>query len=173
MIRLAVFADLEQIEDGYREHFAYERAYEAYTVFQEGVYPTRKDAEKALHDGALYVYEEEGAILGSMIFNGQQPKEYQGIAWPSLATSEQVMVIHLVMVRPSRAGQGIGSALVKKALLMAEQRACTAVRLDTGEQNIPAVSLYQKLGFQVVAHGEMMVGGAVSHQGHLFLEKSL
>ena len=30
------------------------------SVFQEGVYPTRADAAKALSKGALHVYEENG-----------------------------------------------------------------------------------------------------------------
>ena len=82
-------------------------------------------------------------------------------------------MIHLLMVRPSAAGRGIGSALVNYALETAAQSSCTAVRLDTGGQNLPAAALYEKLGFQLVAVTSMKVGGAISHSGHLFFEKAL
>lgn len=173
MIRQANITDLDDIEEGYCEHFAYERKNGAYTVFQKDIYPTRKDADTAIKDGALYVFEENGMILGSIILNGQQPEEYKRITWPSRASDENVNVIHLLMVRPCAAGKGIGSALVSYVMDIAKQHACTAVRLDTGKQNIPAVSLYQKLGFQLIAASSMKVGGTISHDGHLFFEKMI
>lgn len=83
------------------------------------------------------------------------------------------MVIHLVMVCPEAAGKGIGSSLVKYAMERARHHSCEAVRLDTGAQNIPAASLYKKLGFQLAETGTMKVGGVISHTGHLFFEKML
>ena len=102
-----------------------------------------------------------------------QPDEYETIDWPSHAPAEKVMVIHLVMVCPEAAGKGIGSSLVKYALEKARQHSCETVRLDTGAQNIPAASLYKKLGFQLAETGTMKVGGVISHTGHLFFEKAL
>lgn len=173
MIRKAVYADLDGIEECYREHFAHEEAHGAYTVFKEGIYPTRKDAEKALRDDNLYVYTEDDAVLGSIIVNGMQPDEYKKIDWAVKASEEQVRVIHLLMVRPCAAGKGVGSALVNFALETAKRQSCAAVLLDTGEQNIPAASLYRKLGFETAAVSSMKVGGMISHKGHLFLEKAL
>lgn len=173
MIRPAIPADLDAIEESYREHFAYEKTHIAYTVFQEGVYPTRGVAEQALRRKALYVYEENGTVLGSLILDDRQPAEYQKINWPSHAAAEQVMVIHLLLVRPCAKGKGIGSQLVTYALETASQRACTVVRLDTGAQNTPAVSLYQKLGFRLAATAAMNIGGAIPHANHLFFEKIL
>lgn len=173
IFREAAASDLDDIEKGYQEHFAHEKQHRAYTVFQEGVYPTRKDAEAALRNGALYVAEENNIILGSIILDQRQPDEYQKVDWPGKALAEQVRVIHLLMVRPSAAGKGIGSALVNHVLKIAKRQSCTAVRLDTGKQNIPAVSLYQKLGFQRVAASPMKVGGTISHNRHLFFEKAI
>lgn len=173
MVRLAVDTDLDSIEEGYHEHFIYERDHGAYTIFKEGVYPTRKDAESALRNKALYVYEDNDMIMGSIILDGQQPDEYREIDWPSHAANDEVKVIHLLMVRPCMAGKGIGLALVNAALEIARKNLCVAVRLDTGEQNIPAVSLYKKLGFQLAASSRMKVGGVIAHRNHLFFEKIL
>lgn len=173
MIRPATVTDLDGIEETYREHFAHEKEYGAYTVFQEGVYPTRKEAEKALISDALFVYEENGSVMGSIIFDDIQPEEYKRIAWPSHAPDERIRVVHLLMVRPGTAGKGIGSALINYVTEMAVRQSCEAIRLDTGAQNIPAVSLYKKLGFQLAAASSMKVGGMISHESHLFFEKSL
>lgn len=173
ILREAVASDLDDIEKGYQEHFAHERKYGAYTVFQEGIYPTRKVAETALQNRALYVCEENGAVLGSIILDRQQPDEYKKIDWKTKAPDEKVSVIHLLMVRPSAVGKGAGTSLVNYVIDIARKRSCIAVRLDTGGQNIPAASLYKKLGFRLAATAAMKVGGAISHNEHLFFEKSL
>lgn len=171
MIRAAAITDLDGIEETYREHFANEKKNGPYTVFKEGIYPTRRDAEKAVLDDALFIYEENGMIMGSMILNRFQPEEYKKIDWPSHAGDEKVYVIHLLIVRPSASGKGIGSALINFASQAAKQQSCIAIRLDTGSQNTPAVSLYKKMGFQLAATSSMKVGGAIAHEGHLFFEK--
>lgn len=173
MIRQAVITDLDRIEEGYHDHFLYEKEHGAYTVFKEDVYPTRKHAEEALRNRALYVYEEKGIIAGSMILDKAQPDEYAKIDWPSQARPDQVSVIHLVMVHPGAARKGIGSALVNYAMEEAKRHSRMAVRLDTGEQNTPAVSLYRKLGFQLAGTSSMKVGGAILHRRHLFFEKNI
>lgn len=173
MIRKATFNDIEQIEDTYNEHFKHEIEYGAFTVFKKGVYPTRKDAEKAISAGSLYVYERAGSIAGSIIIDKVQPTEYAGIVWGQTLIDDEVMVIHLLMVRPSMAGNGIASSLVRYAMEMAKNNSCKVLRLDTGSQNIPAVTLYKKLGFQIVSIASMKVGNTIAHKGHLFLEKVL
>lgn len=175
MIRRATVQDLDAIEDAYNEHFAFEAAHpdRAFTVFRKGVYPTRRDAEKALADGGLTVYEEAGRILASVITGGQQPPEYAHVAWQRAFPAEAVRVIHLLMVRPSAAGRGIGATLMRHIEAQARAEGIGALRLDTGSQNAPAVHLYEKCGFKIVARAAMQVGGVVPHDGHLFLEKCL
>ena len=60
--RQAIVSDLDSIEAGYIEHFVHEKKYGAYTIFQEGVYPTREVAEIALQNRALYVYEKNSVV---------------------------------------------------------------------------------------------------------------
>ena len=173
MIRKATFDDIESIEDTYNEHFKYEIEYGAFTVFKKGIYPTGKDAEKAVSAGTLYVYEEDSNIAGSIIVDKTQPIEYEEIFGGQNYTNDEAMIIHLLMVRPSMAGKGIASSLIRYAEELARNHSCKVLRLDTGEQNIPAVSLYKKMGFQSVATASMKVGAAIEHSGHLFFEKVL
>ena len=148
MIRKAILKDVNSIEDTYNEHFQYELNHTAFTVFKKGVYPTKDDAERAIYAGALFVYEENGTIVGSIIIDKVQPIEYATIPWKEKLSEDEVMVIHLLMVRPSMSGKGIASSLIKFATELAQKNSCRALRLDTGSQNIPALSLYQKNGFE-------------------------
>ena len=173
MIRKAVFDDIDLIEDTYNEHFKYEDEHGSFTVFKKGIYPTRKDAEKAVSAGTLYVYEENNSIVGSIIADQVQPIEYAKIFGGQTYTNDEAMIIHLLVVRPSMAGKGVASSLVRYAVELAKNHSCKVLRLDTGSQNIPAVSLYKKLGFQMVATASMKVGAAIEHNGHLFFEKVL
>lgn len=173
MIRKAALSDIDLIEDTYNEHFRYELEHKAFTVFKKGVYPTRQDAEKAIRSDTLYVYETDHNIVGSMIADHIQPVEYSCIPWERNCKNDKVMVIHLLMVRPSMAGKGIATSLVKYAVELAKNHSCEVLRLDTGSQNIPALSLYQKSGFQIVATAPKKVGDVIEHNNHLFLEKLL
>lgn len=173
MIRKAVERDIDQVEESYTELLRYEQEHGAYTVWKLGVYPTRVTAEEALKNGALYVMEQEGEIWGSVILDRTQPKEYEAVNWSQDAGADGVLVIHLLCVRPSKAGRGIGRALVEFALKEGRRLGLVAVRLDTGAQNKPAVALYKKLGFSLAGTGDMAVGGRIAHRNHLFFEKRI
>ena len=173
MIRKAILKDVNSIEDTYNEHFQYELNHTVFTVFKKGVYPTKDDAERAIYAGALFVYEENGTIVGSIIIDKVQPIEYATIPWKEKLSEDEVMVIHLLMVRPSMSGKGIASSLIKFATELAQKNSCRALRLDTGSQNIPALSLYQKNGFEIIASASKKVGDVIAHKNHLFLEKIL
>lgn len=171
MIRPANSADIDRVESGYLELLRHEKENGAYTVWQEGVYPTRKTAESALSEGSLYVMENCGEICASMVINQKQPEEYVNIKWECQAENSEILVLHLLCVRPSKSGQGIGTEMVRFAVEEARRRGCKAVRLDTGKQNIPAAALYKRLGFKTAGSAPMMIGGKIAHNDHLFLEK--
>lgn len=170
MIRKALLQDIDNVENSYIELLLHEQEHGAYTVWKLGVYPTRETAEKGLSQEALYVMELNGEICASMIINQIQPQEYNNVKWNYSAQPEEVLVIHLLCVRPSKAGIGIGKDMVKFAIKKARNMKCKTVRLDTGLQNKPAVALYTKLGFELAGTANMAIGGLISHKDHLFFE---
>lgn len=171
MIRKAKNSDIDKVEKGYTELLLHEKKHGAYTVWQLGVYPTRQTAENALEDGSLYVMEKDGEICASMIINQTIPEEYHSIDWKSKTSPSEILVLHLLCVSPSKARQGIGKEMVSYAVEECKRRCCKALRLDTGKQNIPAVSLYKKLGFELTGIAPMKIGGKIAHNDHLFFEK--
>ena len=171
MIRIAKPTDIDEVEKCYTELLLYEKENGAYTVWQLGVYPTRQTAESTLENNSLYVMEQSGELCASMILNQTIPEEYNKIEWKSQALPSEILVLHLLCVRPSKAGQGIGREMVSYAAEECKRRKCKALRLDTGKQNIPAVSLYKKLGFELAGTAPMSIGGKIAHNDHLFFEK--
>lgn len=173
MIRKATAKEIDQIEKSYEELLLYEQEHGAYTAWRPGVYPTRKTAEDSFADGTLYVMEEEGEVCASIIINGKQPKEYGDVQWRYDVQNGRVLVIHLLCVRPSKMGQGIGKKMVQFAIEEAKRLNCSTVRLDTGAQNKPAIALYEKLGFELAGTTSMAIGGLIMHEKHLFFERSI
>ena len=170
MIRKATEHDIPRVEAGYLEHLRHEQTHTAYTVWKEGVYPTKQTALDALAEGSLYVMEGPDEVLASVIADQKQPAAYADIDWSCPADPEDVLVIHLLCVPPSLAGHGVGSSIVRFLIEEARAKGYKTVRLDTGGQNVPAASLYRKLGFRLAGTGNFAVGGKISHANHLFFE---
>ncbi len=81
MIRKAMIEDIDQIEQNYTELLLHEQRHGAFTVWELGVYPTRKTAEDFLLKDALYVMEQSKEIYASIAVNQVQPEEYNEIKW--------------------------------------------------------------------------------------------
>ncbi|HEX2397880.1 MAG TPA: GNAT family N-acetyltransferase [Solirubrobacteraceae bacterium] len=54
-----------------------------------------------------------------------------------------------LFVAESARGRGLGAAVVRLAVERARARGCRRVELDVNEQNVPALGLYRRLGFEV------------------------
>ena len=173
MIRKGTLQDIDQVEDSYTELLLHEQKYGAYTIWKLGVYPTRATVEKALAKDALYVLEQDGEICANIVANQVQPEEYGKIQWKYQALPEEVFVVHVLCVRPSKTRCGFGKDIMQFAIEEAKSRNCKAVRLDTGSQNKPAIALYTKLGFELAGAAAMDVGGLITHNDHLFYELRL
>lgn len=173
IIRKAIPQDIDQVERSYVELLLHEQEHGAYTAWKLGVYPTRETVEKSFTNGHLYVMEQDGEICASIILNQICPKEYDNIKWKYHAQSTEILVVHLLCVRPSKARCGIGKDMVQFAIREGIRLNCKTIRLDTGAQNKPAVELYQKLGFELAGTTAMNIGGLIAHNNHLFFEKNI
>lgn len=170
MIREALLADIKSVESIYNELLEYESLHGAFTAWQAGVYPTGKTAQDALSTGSLYVLDDSDKICASIILNQIQPEKYAEIKWNYIVRPEEVLVIHLLCVPPSKSGLGYGTEMMKFAVQKGRQMNCKVIRLDTGLQNKPAIALYKKFGFKITASSNMAIGGIIKHKNHLFLE---
>ena len=146
IVRPAAYEDLDAVERLYDELNGYVECHVNYPGWKKGVYPLRQDAEEGLRAGALYVAECQGKIAGTVIYLREQGEPYRDVDW-QIDFEVPVIVIHILAVHPDYFGKGVGKALLDQAAELGRRQGVRAIRLDTYEENIPAVRLYEKSGF--------------------------
>lgn len=150
MIRVAAAYDILEIENIYNEILDYEEKTISYTNWQKGLYPTVDYARSAIESSTMFVGENEKGIYGCVVLNSIQPKEYGNILWNIKAEPSEIMVIHTLCIRPSESRKGKGKIMMDFIEKYAKEKGYKAIRLDTYEGNIPAGTLYPKLGYHYV-----------------------
>lgn len=170
MIRKATKEDIVPVAELYNEMIDYEDTHTKYTSWQKGIYPTADTARLGVKNGSLYVYEEDGNIIASVILDTKQPPEYRKVEWNVHARYNQALVVHTLCVKPEHSGGGIGSSLVDFAKELAREKHCLCIRLNTTSRNAPAAHLYGKNGFDIVAKEKILLNGQIPCGEHLFLE---
>ena len=97
----------------------------------------------------LFVLEENGEILASVILNNEANESYRLVNWSREVSDEKVLIIHVLAVSPKHAGKGLGTKMMQYILDYAKETGMQAVRMDVISNNSSAERLYQKIGFQV------------------------
>ena len=170
MIRKATVEDISAIAALYNEAIDYEDSHIKYTSWKKGIYPTADTARFGIKNDSLYVFEDNGTLLASVILDNRQPPEYRNVEWGVCAKHNEVLVIHTLCVHPSCAGLGIGSAIIEFAKQLAQKTNCVAIRLNTTSRNTLASRFYEKNGFNVVSKQKMLLNGQIACNEHSFME---
>lgn len=150
MIRIATIDDILEIEKIYNEILDYEEQTVSYTNWKKGLYPTVDYAKNAIYNNTMFVGENENGIYGCVILNSIQPKEYDNISWITKAKPSEIMVVHTLCIRPSESGKGKARIMMEFSEEYAKSQGYKVIRLDTYEGNIPAGTLYPKIGYLYV-----------------------
>lgn len=74
----------------------------------------------------------------------------QVIAYVFLRRAADELHILKIAVRPAWRGQGIATWLLERCFIISAGQGTKSAHLEVRPSNIPAVELYQKLGFQVI-----------------------
>jgi ribosomal protein S18 acetylase RimI-like enzyme len=98
---------------------------------------------------------ERGEGLFVVAYEG---REYAGAAWCCQYTAEKPGYAYVndhtpeitIAVTPFFRGQGVGRSLLRTLITMARERDVPALSLDVELDNLPAIRLYESLGFQVL-----------------------
>ena len=151
IIRKAKTADIDAVAKIYDEiHSEIEKG--NLTVgWEKGVYPVKATAQNALEKGWLFVAEDNGAVVSAAIINQYQGPIYEEADWEYTADENEVMVLHTLVVSPSCAKKGIGTAMVAFYEQYARENNCPELRMDTNALNSVARKLYKKLGYKEVS----------------------
>lgn len=150
--------DIDELEKLYNELNDYLAATINYPGWIKGIYPIREDAVAGVNDNMLYVARTDGRIAGSVILNHQPEKAYENVRWKMELDYSCIFVIHTFAVHPSFLKKGVGHALMDYSLELAQRSEINSVRLDVYEKNLPAISLYEKCGFEYVDTVDLGLG---------------
>ena len=96
----------------------------------------------------MYIYREQGVIVGAMAVTMYQGEDYHAIEWSQQVADDKAAVIHILAVSPDYQGKGIGSEMVREAINLAKEKDMWAIRLDALASNTPAHKMYKRLGFE-------------------------
>lgn len=103
-----------------------------------------------MDEGSLYVLTKGDSITGSVVLNHTPEDAYNQAKWGIEAVSEEVMVVHTLVVHPDFMRQGIAAEMMNFAKELAIQSGMKALRLDVSIDNFPAIKLYEQSGYNYI-----------------------
>lgn len=145
--RTACEKDIECIAEIYDKIHTEEEQGRFTIGWKRGIYPIKDTALAALEQSELFVYEEEGCILGSAIINHTQNDVYSKGHWRYHAEGNRIMVLHTLAVNPEEGRKGVGGRFINFYESLAREKHCQVLRLDTSKTNSLARRMYAKHGY--------------------------
>lgn len=149
-IRKGTPKDIDELSALYDGLNDYLEAHQNFPGWRKGVYPTREDAVQGIGEDALFVATVGNEIAGTFILRHRPEPGYAKADWGTQLEDREVLVLYTFAVHPRHLHRGVGRKLMEFILAHAAQEKMKAVRLDVYEKNIPAIRLYEQLGFQYV-----------------------
>ena len=147
IIRPATMLDLNAICQIYDAVHTAEENGELIVGWCRGVYPTRKTAEESIRRGDMFVLQDD-EILGTGIINQIQVDVYETASWEY--ETDQVCVLHTLVISPKAAGKGYGKTFVTFYEQWAAEHGLPELRMDTNARNSAARAMYKKLGYKEI-----------------------
>lgn len=133
----------------------------SHAQWKRGGYPTDSFLQTKAALGELWVAEKNGDMVAAMVLNSECNPGYAQATWQVDCHPEEVMAIHTLGVSPRVQGEGVGRAMVHKAIDIARKQGCKSIRLDVIDTNPAACIFYEKLGFRRLGDFVLDYPGAV------------
>lgn len=111
-------------------------------------YPGLEHIKSDIEEKILYVLVEKEQLLGAVSLNEKQEEAYQTLNWAY--NEAPILVVHRLVVLPSKQGQGLGKILMNFIENFAKENGNPSIRLDTFSENNAVVNFYKKLDYQYV-----------------------
>lgn len=157
-IELGKSTDIDELEQLYDELNDYLSAGVNYPGWKKGIYPVRQNAVSGIENGNLYVARHNEKIVGSIILSHVPEPAYYKVKWKTDCDYSEVLVIYTFVVHPDYLKCGIGKDLMDFAVNQGIECNAKSIRLDVYEQNMPAIKLYEKCGFEYIDTVDLGLG---------------
>ena len=132
----------------YNDVIAHTPEISLYARWSKGKHPTEDGIKTYINEGSMFLYKEQGSIVGAIAVTMYQGEDYHAIEWSQKLADNEVAVIHILAVNPDKQGAGIGSKMIHEAIRLAHDKKMKAIRLDALASNTPAHRIYERLGFE-------------------------
>jgi len=158
IIESGTFADIDELEKLYNDLNDYLAATTNYPGWIKGIYPIRECALAGIQNNNLYVARYDGKIIGSIILDSHPEDAYNNVRWKIDLDYNYIFVIRTFVVHPLFLKKGVGSNLMNYSFKLAKQSGIKSIRLDVYENNLPAISLYEKYNFEYIDTVDLGLG---------------
>ena len=112
-------------------------------------YPRKEHYYKDVISNALYIYKEDGVILGAMTILPENDPPYKTIdGW----LKEKSLVIHRVIVDPENSKKGIAQKLLNYAFELGKTMEYESIKIDTHLENYKMRNFLHKNGFVEIGY---------------------
>ena len=128
-------------------------------------------AELRRPDVTYLLAQMQGQLVGYAKLRDNSPLGLPPAAAADPAAAAGRLEIEQLYVAEDWIGTGLGAALMRAILALAEQLHCTAVVLGVWEKNARALAFYQRFGFREIGEHEFRLGTKVDRD--LVLRKGL
>ncbi|OPJ64451.1 GNAT family N-acetyltransferase [Clostridium oryzae] len=158
IIELGKIDDIDELEQLYNDLNDYLSKGINYPGWLKGVYPVRQNAIDGINNDNLYVARHNGKIAGSFILSHKPETAYYKAKWEFESDYSDVIVVYTFAVHPNFLKCGVGTALMDFAVEHGTKTHARSIRLDVYEKNMPAIRLYEKLGFKYITTVDLGLG---------------
>lgn len=129
-----------------------------YPGWKKGIYPTRDVAVKGIEENTLHVARLNGTIVGTVILNHEPEAAYDEVKWKSETDYQWILVLRTFVVDPKYMKIGVGKAIMEYCDAFGLQEGAKSIRLDVYENNMPAIKLYERCGYEFVGTVDLGFG---------------
>ena len=109
-------------------------------------YPGKDYLNKSINQEELYVLRINNEIVGAVILNENQSKEWNIINWTKI--DGKALIIHALVIDPKHQNNGFGKKLIFYCEQYARENKYTSLRLDSFTKNDISNKLYQRFGYK-------------------------
>lgn len=111
-------------------------------------YPNINTTLNDIKNEQMYIYEEDGKIIGCIVLAKSKEDAYDVIYNGSWLSNDIYYVIHRLAVRNGHYKKGIAKALIKYTFEKTKEDNVHSIRVDTKRENARMLSLLKKMGFK-------------------------
>lgn len=150
--------DIEKLAELYDNLNDYLATNTNYPGWIKGIYPIRQHAVEGVEEGTLYTAKISETIVGSVILSHKPEKAYSNAKWKFESDYSDILVIHTFVIHPQYMNMGIGKSILNFCDQIGKEKNIKSIRLDVYENNLPAIKLYEKCGYDYIDTVDLGLG---------------